>query len=83
MRFVLADAGSTDGTREAAREIVGPSALVEVEYERGRRVRRAAVSRQPGRAAALRAILQTAQRLKAKACAVIDAGLPDGGTGVD
>ena len=46
-RFVLADAGSTDGTREAAREAVGPSALVEVEYQRGRELGRAAVSRSP------------------------------------
>src|SRR4051794_921579 len=33
VRFVLADAGSTDGTRQAVREVVGPAALLEVEYE--------------------------------------------------
>ena len=83
VRFVLADAGSTDGTREAAREIVGPSALVEVEYERGAELGELPYHGQPGHAAALRAILQTAQRLNAKACAVIDASLHDGGTGLD
>jgi glucosylglycerate synthase len=75
VRFVLADAGSTDGTREAAREIVGPSALVEVEYERGAELGELPYHGHPGHVAALRAILQTAQRLNAKACAVIDAGL--------
>lgn len=75
VRFVLADAGSTDGTREAAREVVGPSALVEVEYESGAEFGELPYHGHPGRVAALRAILQTAQRLSAKACAVIDAGL--------
>ena len=76
VRFVLADAGSTDGTREAAREAVGPSALMEVEYERGaEELGKLPYHGHPGRAAALRAILQTAQGLGAGACAVIDAGL--------
>ena len=75
VRFVLADAGSTDGTRQAAREIVGPSALVEVEYERGPELGEVPYHGKPGHAAALRAILQTAQRLSARACAVIDASL--------
>jgi hypothetical protein len=74
-RFVLADAGSTDGTREAARDAVGSSALVEVEYEGGGALGELPYHGFPGRAAALRAILQTAQRLDAGACAVIDAGL--------
>lgn len=34
-RFVLADAGSTDRTREVVRDIIEPSALVEVDYDRG------------------------------------------------
>jgi hypothetical protein len=72
VRFVLADEGSTDGTCEAAREILGP-ALVDVEYERATRFRELPYHGQPGRAAALRAILQTAQRSDAQACAVIDA----------
>ncbi len=75
VRFVLADAGSTDGTREAAREVVGPAALVEVEYERGAALGELPYHGHPGHVAALRAILQTAQRLSARACAVIDAGL--------
>lgn len=75
VRFVLADAGSSDGTRQVAREVVGPSALVEVEYERGTEFGELPYHGQPGRAAALRAILQTAQGLSAKACAIIDAGL--------
>lgn len=75
VRFVLADAGSTDGTREAAREVVEPSALVEVEYESGARLGELPYHGHPGRAAAMRAILQAAQGLGAKACAVVDAGL--------
>ena len=75
VRFVLADAGSTDGTREAVREAVGRSGLVEVEYDRGANFGELPYHGYPGRAAALRAILQTAQRLNAKACAVVDAGL--------
>ena len=75
VRFVLADAGSTDGTREAAREVVGPSALVEVEYERGAELGELPYHGHPGHVAALRAILQTAQSFSARACVVIDAGL--------
>jgi hypothetical protein len=75
VRFVLADAGSSDGTREAAREVVGPSALVEVEYDRGTKLGDLPYHGQPGRAAALRAILQTARDSNVKACAVIDASL--------
>jgi hypothetical protein len=75
VQFVLADSGSSDGTREAAREGMGPAALVEVEYERGATFKELPYHGDPGRAAGVRAILQTAQRLGAKACAVIDAGL--------
>lgn len=75
VRFVLADAGSTDGTREAARQVLGSSALVEVEYDRGAGFGELPYHGHPGRVAALRAILQTAQRLSARACAVVDAGL--------
>jgi hypothetical protein len=75
VRFVLADAGSTDGTRELAREVVGPAALLEVKYDRGADFGELPYHSQAGRAAALRAILQTAERLNARACAVIDAGL--------
>ena len=76
VRFVLADAGSTDGTREAAREVVPPDALVEVAYESARTFSELPYHGHPARAAALRAILQTAKRLDAKACAVVDAALP-------
>lgn len=74
VRFVLADAGSVDRTRNVVREMVGPSSLVEPEYERGN-FDELPYHGYPGRAAALRAILQTAQRLNARGCAVIDANL--------
>jgi hypothetical protein len=75
-RFVLADAGSTDGTAQAAREVAGGSPLVELEYERGPALAALPYHGRPDRAAALRAILQAAQQLEARACAVIDAGMP-------
>ena len=74
VRFVLADAGSTDGTPEAVREVVDPIELLEVAHEGGT-TGKLAYHGYPARAAALRAILQTAHRLGAKACAVVDAGL--------
>ena len=73
--FLLADGGSTDGTRQVAREVAG-AALIELEYERGPAFTGLPYHGEPGRAAALRAILQTAQRLDARACAIIDAGMP-------
>ncbi|OFW29246.1 MAG: hypothetical protein A3G76_11535 [Acidobacteria bacterium RIFCSPLOWO2_12_FULL_65_11] len=75
VRFVLADAGSTDGTREAVREAVGPSALVEVESGRGAELGEPPYHGQHGREAALRAIIETTHRLGARACTVIDARL--------
>src|SRR4051794_16157826 len=75
VRFVLADAGSTDGTRQAAREVIGPSALVVLEYDHAPELGEMPYHGKPGHAAALRAILQTAQRSSARACAVIDASL--------
>jgi hypothetical protein len=74
-RLVLADAGSTDATRHTAREAAGPSTLVELEYERGPVFASLPFHGNPGRAAALRAILREAQRLNASACAVIDASI--------
>jgi hypothetical protein len=74
-RFALADGGSTDGTREAVRDIVGSSSLIEVEYERGPQLGEVPYHGQPGRDRALRAILQTAQRLNARSCVIVDAGL--------
>jgi hypothetical protein len=74
VQFVLADAGSTDGTREEAREAVRPSVLVDIEYGAGT-FDQLPYHGHPGRPAALRAILQTAEQFGAKACAVIDTGL--------
>lgn len=74
-RFVLADAGSTDGTREAALEVVGSCALVDVRYEHGAPFGGLPYHGHPARAAALRAILEMAQRLNAKACGIVDAAL--------
>ena len=74
-RFVLADTGSTDGTREAAREVVEPAALVEIACDKEATFGELPYHGHPARAAAVRAILQTAQRLNAKACAVVDASL--------
>jgi hypothetical protein len=73
VRFVLADAGSTDGTREAARDAVGP--LAETPSGAAPGYGELPYHRQPGRAAALRAILQAASGAGAKACVVIDAAL--------
>src|SRR5262245_41827391 len=75
VQFVLADAGSTDGTREAARDAVAPAGLMEVAYDSRTGLLDTPYHGQVGRAAALRAILQTTQRMGAKACAVIDAGV--------
>ena len=74
-RFVLADAGSTDRTREVVRDIIDPSALVEVEYDRGAAFDELPFHGSPARAAAVRAVLRTAQQLNGKACAVIDTSL--------
>src|SRR5687767_1900953 len=52
VQFVLADAGSTDGTREAAREVMGPPALVEAEYQSGPDLGGVPYHGDPGRASA-------------------------------
>ena len=64
-----------DRTRDVVREMVGRSSLVEVDHEQGGNFDELPYHGYPGRAAALRAILQTAQRVNAKGCAVIDANL--------
>ncbi len=76
VRFVLADAGSTDGTAQAAREAAGGSPLVELAYEHAPALGTLPYHGQPDRAVGLRAILQAAQQLEARACAVLDAGTP-------
>lgn len=73
VRFVLADAGSTDGTRAAARDAIGSAALVDVSDEAGPALGELPYHGDTGRAAALRTILETCTRLNARACAVIDA----------
>jgi glucosylglycerate synthase len=75
VQYVLADAGSMDRTRDMVREMVGPSSLVELDYERGGNFDELPYHGYPGRARALRAILQAAQRSNASGCAVIDANL--------
>ncbi len=75
VRVVLADGGSTDGTREAARAVLAPAALQEVEYDRGAELGELPYHGHPGHLAAIRAILQTAHRANARACAVIDGGV--------
>lgn len=75
VRILLADGGSTDGTRDAAREAAGSGALVEVGYPSPPAPTEIPYHGHPGRAGAIRAVLQTAQRMDAKACAFVDAGL--------
>ncbi len=75
VRFVLADAGSTDGTREAALEVIGAAALVDVVVERGSPLAELPYHGHPARPAAVRAILQASERMGAGACAVVDASL--------
>lgn len=75
VRFVLADAGSTDGTADTARGVIGASALEEVPVVPAAGLAEVPYHGQPARAAALRGILQAAQRLNATACAVIDASV--------
>jgi hypothetical protein len=74
-RIVLADARSSDGTREAAREAVGAGGLDEVEYAVPAALAEMPYHGHPARASAVRAILQAAQRLGARACVVLDGGL--------
>ncbi|MGE5246141.1 MAG: glycosyl transferase family 2 [Betaproteobacteria bacterium] len=73
-RILMADARSTDGTRQVARDAAG-AALVEVEYPVPATLPEMPYHGHPGRAGALRAILQAAFALGARACAVVDARL--------
>jgi glucosylglycerate synthase len=74
-RILLADAGSTDGTLEAARGAVADTGLIELQYQRPTAMSGLLYHGHPGRAEALRAIVQTTHRLNAKACALVDASL--------
>ena len=72
-RIVLADAGSTDATREVAREAIGPDLLAEVDCSAA--LAELPYHGHPNRAGALHAVLQAVQQGNAKACAFVDAGL--------
>lgn len=74
-QLILADTGSTDGTRDAARAAAGDLALVEVEAPAATALAAMPYHGRPGRAGALRAALQAAQRSGAQACAMVDSGL--------
>ena len=73
-RLVLADARSTDGTPDAARAAAS-AALLELEDPAPAAFGAVPYHGYPGRPGALRAILQTAQRLGARGCALLDAAL--------
>jgi glycosyltransferase involved in cell wall biosynthesis len=73
--IALADAGSTDGTREAARASFDGAGVIEIDYPRSKGFVDLPYHGYPGRAAAVRAVLQAAQKAGAKACAFVDAGL--------
>jgi hypothetical protein len=73
-RVLLVDAGSTDGTREAAREAVGEG-LVEITYDAPVGGGELPYHGHPGRARALRAAFEAAARFEATVCAILDASL--------
>jgi hypothetical protein len=74
-RIVLVDAGSTDGTRDAARDAIG-STLVEVECGTpGPGLDELPYHGHPNRARAIRTAFETAVRVEAKACAIVEASL--------
>jgi hypothetical protein len=72
-RCIVADAGSTDGTREAAADLLGADALIEIASATGSQRPEMPYHGQPQRAVLLQKVLQAAGRLEAKACAVVDA----------
>jgi hypothetical protein len=73
-RIVLADASSTDGTKEAARA-AAMAQLLEVEYQPPVALAALPYHGRPGRADAVRALLQAARQLGAKAAVLLDAAL--------
>jgi hypothetical protein len=72
--ILLADSGSTDGTLEAATR-AGGERIVEVPCPRHMPIATMPYHGQPGRAAALRALLEAACQRKASACAFVDGSL--------
>lgn len=79
VKYVLADANSTDGTREAAREVLGASNLIELPYPTGGELLEMPYHGEPQRAKIVRQILETARRLEAKVCAIVDANRQSAG----
>jgi hypothetical protein len=75
VRFLLADAGSSDGTVAAARDALGAAAIVEINGVSSPNLSELPYHGDEGRSSALHAILETADRLHARVCAVIDAGV--------
>ncbi len=73
--FVLADAGSTDGSRELAREALGHDACVDVSCAPGPPLAEPLYHGHPNRPGVVRGAMEAAQRLGARACAVLDASL--------
>ncbi len=73
--LVLADARSSDGTREAARAAAGPEGFFELEPQPAATLGEMPYHGHPDRGRGMRAIFQLASRLGAGACAVLDAGL--------
>jgi hypothetical protein len=74
-KILLLDAGSTDGTREAARDALG-GGIVEMECGTGGAgLTELPYHGNPSRARALHAVFESAQRLEAKACAIVEASL--------
>ena len=70
--LIVADAGSSDGTRERAAASAIPSVVVEHEAPAGERVA-VPFHGVPGRGAALRAAFTVAQRLRARALVLLEA----------
>jgi hypothetical protein len=70
---IILDAGSTDGTRWAAQQAAGDKDGVLLVSHPADPARRFGIL--PGKGGVLRAIFQAAERLGARACVVVDAGL--------
>ncbi len=73
--IVLADARSTDGTREAARAAAGSDRFIELDPQPAAALLELPYHGHPDRGRTIRAIFQTAARVGAQACAVLDAGI--------
>ncbi|MBM3778765.1 MAG: hypothetical protein FJW23_11090 [Acidimicrobiia bacterium] len=74
VRLLHADTGSTDGTREALREVIPAGSLVELPHQGGFGGGMP-YHGDPGRAHALRQVLRVVQETSARACVVVDAAV--------